>query len=139
MKFRKAGEAYVLRLERGERIIEALTDFCAREGIRAGSFDGLGTCRNAELGFFHIDAGTYEYRIFPGDCEIASLVGNVSRLDGAPRIHAHIVLGDSAFRSWSGHLKEAEVLATCEIVLRPLDGDLGRTRDGDTGLTPLDI
>jgi uncharacterized protein len=139
MKFRKIGETYVLRLERGERLVEALTAFCGREGIRAGSFDGLGTCRNAELGFFHIDSGTYEYRIFAEDCEITSLVGNVSRLDGAPRIHAHIVLGDHAFRSWSGHLKEAEVLATCEIVLRPLDADLRRIRDGDTGLTPLDI
>jgi predicted DNA-binding protein with PD1-like motif len=36
MKFRKIGETYILRLERGERIVEALTAFCGREGLRAG-------------------------------------------------------------------------------------------------------
>ena len=139
MRWKKLGSVFVLSFERGERIVAALTAFCERENVGAAQFDGLGTCRNAELGFFHIDSGAYEYRTFAGDCEIASLVGNVSRLDGAPRIHAHIVLSDSGFRAWGGHLREAEALAACEIVLRPLDGALNRTRDGASGLTPLDI
>jgi len=139
MKSRQLGSVYIIRLERGERILESLTAFCDREGVRAAYFDGLGTCRNAELGFFHIAAGIYDFRLFPEDCEITSLHGNVSLLEGRIRVHAHIVIGDSGFRSWSGHLKEAEVLATCEIVLRPLAGELHRKKAGETGLTPLDI
>ena len=139
MTFRKLGPVYVIRLERGERILESLTAFCEREGVRAAYFDGLGTCRRAELGYFHIAAGTYDFQLFPEDCEITSLHGNVSLLEGKLRIHAHMVIGDSGFHSWSGHLKEAEILATCEIVLRPLEGELRRKKAGDSGLTPLDI
>lgn len=139
MRSRKFEAAYILRFERGERIVEVLTAFCAREKIRAAAFSGLGTCRNADIGFFHIEAGAYAFRSFPEDCEITALTGNVSLADGKPHVHAHIVLGDSAFRSWSGHLKEAEVLATCEIVLTRLKGTLVRKRDPKSGLNLLDI
>jgi uncharacterized protein len=122
MTWKKLGSATVLRFERGERIVAALTAFCREAGLGAAQLDGLGTCRNAELGFYSIETGAYAYRTIAEDCEIASLVGNVSRLDGAPRVHIHIVLADSGFRAWGGHLKEAEVLAACEIVLRPLEG-----------------
>jgi len=139
MRYRKFGPVYVIRLERGERIVESLTSFCDREGVRAATFNGVGTCRHAELGYFHIAAGTYDFRPFPEDFEITALHGNVSILEGKLRVHAHIALGDSNFHTWSGHLKEAEVLATCEIVLRPLEGELRRVREGDSGLTPLDL
>ena len=139
MRAKKLETSYVLRLERGERIVEALTAFCAREKITAASFSGLGTCRNAEIGFFHIEAGAYAFRTFPEDCEITALLGNVSLVDGKPHVHAHIVLGDSRFRSWSGHLKEAEVLATCEIVLIKLKGKLLRKRDEKSGLNLLKL
>ena len=137
MKSLKRGDMYVLRLERGERIVEALTDFCERQGIRAGSFNGLGTCRNAELGFFIIERAAYEIRSFPEDYEIVALHGNVSLLEGKPLIHAHAVLSDGAFRCWGGHLREAEVLATCEIFLRPEEGDLPRGNNPQSGLRPL--
>jgi uncharacterized protein len=139
VRSKKLDTSYALRLERGERIVEALTAFCARAKIAAASFSGLGTCRNAEIGFFHIEAGAYAFRTFPEDCEITALTGNVNLVDGKPHVHAHIVLGDSLFRSWSGHLKEAEVLATCEIVLTRLKGTLVRKRDKKSGLNLLEI
>ena len=40
MTFRKLGPVYVIRLERGERILESLTAFCEREGVRAAYFEG---------------------------------------------------------------------------------------------------
>ena len=139
MRFKKLDSTLVLRLERGERIVETLTSFCLHENIEFAHFSGLGTCRNAELGFFHIEAGAYAYKNFPGDCEITALHGNVSLVGGKPYIHAHIVLGDSRFQSWSGHLKEAEVLATCEIVLTRLKGKLIRKPDKKSGLNLLTI
>ena len=139
MKSKKFDSTYVLRLDRGERIVETLTAFCAKEKIAAAHFNGLGTCRGAELGFFHMEAGAYAFQTFPGDCEITALHGNISLVDGKPHVHAHAVLGDDQFRSWSGHLKEAEVLAVCEIVLTRLKGTLVRMRNEKSGLTPLDL
>jgi len=139
MKHVKIDSIYVIRLERGERIVESLTGFCRQKRITAASFQGLGTCRQAELGFFHRRSRRYKFRTFPQDFEIASLLGNVSVFQGKPLIHAHIVLGGSDFTAKTGHLKEAEVLATCEIVLVPMKRALARKIDRASGLSLLDF
>jgi uncharacterized protein len=139
MKHAKIDSVYVIRLERGERIVESLTRFCRQKKIKAASFQGIGTCRRAELGFFQMRSCRYNFRTFPQDFEITSLLGNVSLSQGRPFIHAHIVLGGSGYKAKTGHLKEAEVLATCEIVLVPMKGTLPRKLDRASGLSLLDF
>ncbi len=138
MRHLKKHSIYVIRLERGERIIGSLTAFCLRRKIRAAVFQGIGTCRRAELGFFRLTEKRYSFRTFRGEHEITSLQGNISLLGGKPFVHAHIVLGGPDFTSRSGHLKEAEVLATCEIFLLPWPGVLRRRSDPATGLNLLE-
>jgi len=137
MKHKKLEEVYVIRLERGERIVEKLIEFCAKMNIKAGYLSGIGTRRGAELGFFDWETKKYSFKKFKGDFEITSFHGNISLFDGQPFLHAHIVLGDRDFRTWSGHLKEAEVLATAEIILTRLDGELVRKTDKKSGLNLL--
>ncbi|MBM3295031.1 MAG: DNA-binding protein [Candidatus Aminicenantes bacterium] len=137
MRYRKMENRYVLRLERGERIVAALTAFCGKRKIRAGSFNGIGTCRGAELGFFDGEKKVYHWKKLKGDYEITALVGNVGVLEGKPFVHAHITLGGRDFRAWAGHLKEAETSATCEIVLRPFPGELRRAFDPASGASKL--
>jgi predicted DNA-binding protein with PD1-like motif len=139
MKSRRFGSRWVVRLETGEAIVEALEGFCRRTDIRAGSFTGIGTCRRAVLGFFDWEKKAYRWKRLEGDYEITALVGNVSLVDGKPFIHAHITLGDRQFRAWAGHLKEAETLATCEIVLTPLPGELRRMKNSASGTSRLKI
>jgi len=139
MKHIKAGSTYVIRLDRGEKVVETLTRFCEKRKVRSAFFQGIGTCRRAELGFFLMDKGRYKFRKVPGDQEITSLMGNVSLLGGKPFVHAHIVISGPDFLARGGHLKEAEVLATCEIVLTPLSRSLTRTYSRSTGLKPLDF
>ena len=135
----KKGPVHIIRLEPGERIIDTLAAFCLRRKIGAASFQGLGTCRWAELGFFRTARKRYALRKFRGDHEIVSLQGNVSLMGGKSFVHAHIVLSGPDFLARGGHLKEAEVAATCEIVLRPIPGKIQRKFDPDSGLNLLDI
>jgi hypothetical protein len=60
-------------------------------------------------------------------------------MSGKSYIHAHIVIGDSRFSSWTGHLKEAVVSPTCEIFLTKLDTAISRKKDEKTSLNLLDI
>jgi len=139
MKFRKTGGHYVLSLSRGERIIETLTRFCGEKTIHAGYFSGLGSCRGAALGFFDWSTKKYRFKKFSGDFEIAALQGNVSLRQRSPFVHAHVVLGDKNFRCVAGHLREAEVLAACEIVLVPLRTKLLRKRNATSNTYPLSL
>lgn len=139
MRYRKIQSAYVIRLEKSEKIIERLLEFCEKEKVRAGYFNGLGAVSEAELGYFNAGKKEYSWQKLSGQYEITSFQGNISEMSGKSYIHAHIVIGDSRFGSWSGHLKEAVVDPTCEIFLTKLDTAIRRKKDEETGLNLLDI
>jgi len=140
MHYKKSGNAYVILLEKGDRIIEALTRFCEKEKIKAGSLSGIGGVARAELAYYDIKDKRYHAKVFDKPpYEVVSLKGNVSLAERKIRIHAHIVLSDSKFRAFGGHLNEANVFPMCEIVFRPLKAELKRKKDEETGLMFLDI
>jgi hypothetical protein len=140
MKYKKSGNAYVILLEKGDRIIEALTSFCEKEKIKAGYVSGIGGVAKAEIAYYDIKDKKYHPRVFDKPpYEIASLKGNVSLADGKIKIHAHIVLSDSEFRALGGHLNEASVFPMCEIIFTPLRTEIKRKKDEETGLMFLDF
>jgi hypothetical protein len=137
MKYFVLGANYVVRLDPGEKIVEALKALCERDAIGAGYFNGLGAVGEAEIG--HFDPGTNDYAWvkLSGPCEIVSLYGNITTVEGRPFIHAHAALGDNAMTVKGGHLKEAVVSATCEVTLVRFRDEIGRKRDGASGLWKL--
>lgn len=139
MKSFALGHTSVVRLDPGERIVASLTDLCARDGIRSGRLHGIGSVAGAVLGFFDRAAGAYTRITVEGDRELASLAGNVATEDGRPCVHAHVVLADAAGATTGGHLIEAEVAATCEIVLTSFADEIRRATDPATGVSRLDL
>jgi predicted DNA-binding protein with PD1-like motif len=139
VKYFVLGSTYVVRLDAGERIVETLKALCERDAIGAGFFQGLGAVGEAEIGRFDPAANGYTWLKLAGPSEIVSLYGNITVVDGAPFIHAHIALGDDTFAVRGGHLKEAVVSATCEVTLTRFRDDIGRRKDGATGLWLLDL
>ncbi|HVP91968.1 MAG TPA: PPC domain-containing DNA-binding protein [Terriglobales bacterium] len=133
------GATYIIRLDAGDRIVESLRSLCEQDAIGAGVFHGLGAVGEAELGWF--DGGAKDYRTLRIEepCEIVSLHGNVSRLDGKPFLHCHVALADRTFGVRGGHLREAVVSATCEVVLTRYFEEFPRRKDGPTGLYLLDL
>ena len=137
MKYFVFGPHYIVRLDAGEKIVEALLALCERDGIGAGFFNGLGAVSGAEIGHFDPASNAYQWAALSGPYEIVSLYGNITKVDGKPFIHAHIALGDKTFTVRGGHLKEAVVSVTCEITLTRFRDDIGRTKDEATGFLRL--
>jgi uncharacterized protein len=59
--------------------------------------------------------------------------------DGAPRIHAHLVVGRSDGTAYGGHLLEGHVRPTLEVVLDESPTALQRRTDPETGLALLSL
>jgi predicted DNA-binding protein with PD1-like motif len=137
MKYFVFGSHYIVRMDAGERIVETLKALCERDGIGGGFFHGLGAVGEAEVGHFDPASNDYTWLKLPGPCEIVSLYGNVTAVDGKPFIHAHVALGDGTFSVRGGHLKEAVVSVTCEVTLTRFRDDIGRKKDAKTGLSLL--
>lgn len=130
---------WVLRFERGELLVESILKFCQKEGIKAAWLNGLGGLAWAELGFYDLDNKTYYWEKLNQPLELLSLEGNIvaDEQDGV-RLHAHISVSDEHMNGKGGHLKEAEVAGTVEILVNVLPGALTRRIDEKTGLKLLD-
>ncbi len=137
MTYLSTDKGYIIRLFRGEKIIESLTQFCEDQNIHSGLFHGIGAIENPELGYYHLDRKEYEFRTIEKMLEIVSLTGNVALVDGKPFLHIHTVVSDETFQTYGGHLKEGIVGATCEIYLTDFEIDIKREFDEKTGLKLL--
>ncbi|MDW7710517.1 MAG: DNA-binding protein [Deferrisomatales bacterium] len=128
-------EVLMGRLRRGDDLLECLTAFVRREGVRLGRVEALGAVERARVGYY--DQGAFEYRYleFDTDLEILALLGNVSLRDGEPMVHAHVTLGDAQGRAFGGHLAPGTRVFACEFAVEVLDGEeLHRGHDEATGL-----
>lgn len=138
MKSQRTRYGYVLRLDAGEDIVEALRTFAAAEGVRAGLISGIGAVGDTELGFFARGTREYVRRRFEGEHEIGVLTGNFSELDGAPFPHCHIVIAGDDFVAHTGHLFRGVVTVTCEIQVVTDPGTVRRVARPDLGFNPLE-
>jgi predicted DNA-binding protein with PD1-like motif len=70
------------------------------------------------LGFFELTRKNYKEIAIEEQVELMSLVGNIARDDkGEPKLHAHVVVGKSDGTAHGGHLLEAHVQPTLEVVI----------------------
>ena len=151
MEYRKIGDNYYIRMDRGDEIISNLLEICEKESIPSGVFSGIGGCQSAELQVFIPETGSFETEQLEGMLELVSLNGNVVRDDDGKLFHHthalfsfkggnrdvdNIVGGyqDGQHGMAGGHLKATTVLYTAEIELRPtVGGAIGRKFDSETG------
>lgn len=134
MLFRKFGNRYIVRIDRGEEIVESLKAFLVQSGVLSGSVSGIGAVYGAEVARFVAASKQYIMMRLEGEHEITALNGNIAVLDGKAFLHLHISLTDTAFRGVGGHLQSAVVSGTCEVIVDVLDGYLRREFNEKEGL-----
>src|SRR3989304_2812691 len=134
MEAKACGKNWLLRIDRGEEVVETLARFCREQGIRLGTVSGLGATDKATIGLFRAQTKEYVRRAVVGDHEITSLTGNISRLKGDVYLHLHVNLSDSTYRALGGHLDAAVVSGTCEVAIHVLEGEAEREFSAEVGL-----
>jgi uncharacterized protein len=126
---------YIIRIVRGEDVIEKMTKFCQKNNIFSGSFTGIGACDEVELGSYSVETKKYIKKQFKGEFEIANLTGIISD----KKIHVHATIGDESFNAYTGHVNSMRISATCEIYLTSGEKSISRKLDDETGLELIDI
>ena len=137
MQYKKFSDTYFVRLERGEEILSSLSALAEKENIALASVSGLGAIDRFTAGVFFPQEKVYrknDFHDFHGNFEITSLTGTITRMDGKPYLHLHISAGNEYGKVMGGHLNEAHVSATCEVVVRTVQGEVGRAFSTDIGL-----
>lgn len=139
MIYKRFNDKLVIRLLKGDKLVESIKEIFSKENIKAGSISGLGAVDKLDIGVFNPKSKEYKTIKFNEDMELTSLVGNVSQKDGEVYTHLHIVCGREDASTVSGHLNEAEISLTAEIFVNIIDGEIGRVFDEDLGINMMDL
>ena len=135
MEYRRFGDKIVLRVQRGEDIVEKMLELISLEKIRLAEVTGIGAAMETEMGAYDVDNKVYHKCTVKGIYEISSLLGNITTKDGEPYLHLHITIGETEKNEfYAGHLNRCIVGATAEIIVTVIDGEVERKYDDQTGL-----
>lgn len=139
MKFAKHGNNYIVRIDKGEEIVNKLTEFCAANQILLGKISAIGAADEVEIGVFDTVQKQYHSKQFSGTFEILSLEGSITTKEDKPYLHIHITLAGRDHKAFGGHLNRAVVSATCEVIITVIEGKLDRYFDEESRLNLLKI
>ena len=134
MEYRKFDKTYIVRIDRGEEILEQVRELALKEGIRLASVQALGAVNEFTVGVFRPGEKRYDAYVFQGDYEIVSLTGTINTMDGGFYTHLHMSAGDETGHVFGGHLNRAVVSAVCEMVVTEIPGSVDRAFNEEVGL-----
>jgi predicted DNA-binding protein with PD1-like motif len=134
MEYKKFGNKYVMRIDKGEEIVDTLKKFCQDEKIKLGFVNGIGAVNKVRVGLFDTKSKQYNSAQLEGDYEITSLLGNISTKDGEVYLHLHINLSDANYNTHGGHLNSAVISGTGEIIIETIEGSVERQFSEEIGL-----
>lgn len=130
---------YALILENGDEAISELQKFCNDYNLSASRFNAIGAFSKVTLGYFDWQKKDYEKIVIDEQVEVLTLTGDVTLFESRPKIHAHVVLGKRDGTAHGGHLLEALVRPTLEILLVESPASLKRSMNPESGLPLIDV
>jgi uncharacterized protein len=128
-------KTFVLIFETGDQLASGLKRFAKEQKLAGSSFTAIGAFSAVKLAWFNWETKKYEPSVELNEqVELLSMIGDIALKDGEPQVHAHVVVGRRDGTAHGGHLMEATVRPTCELVLRESPVHLQKQVDAGSGL-----
>jgi hypothetical protein len=128
-------KTYVLVLDKGDEAVGSLEGFARENCIAAAQLTGIGAFSDVVLGFFDWEMKDYRRIPLNEQVEVVSLLGDIALgPNGKPALHPHVVVSRADGIAMGGHLLEAHVRPTLEVVLTESPRHLHKRKDSDSGL-----
>jgi predicted DNA-binding protein with PD1-like motif len=136
---REGLKTYALVYEKGDEFMSELQRFAEQHTLAASHFTAIGAFSDAVVGFF--DRKKMDYLKIPvkEQVEVLSLTGNITRSEEGYKVHAHAVLCKADASALGGHLLEAHIWPTLEVIVEESPKHLLRQMDPETGLPLLEL
>ncbi|HEY6445702.1 MAG TPA: PPC domain-containing DNA-binding protein [Acidobacteriaceae bacterium] len=128
-------KTWVVIFDTGDELAAKLKQLAKDLHLASSSFKAIGAFSSVKLAWF--DWETKQYKpsvVLDEQVELLSLIGDIAFKDGEPQVHAHVVVGKADGTAHGGHLQEARVRPTCELVLTEDPVHLQKQLDPESGL-----
>jgi len=123
----------------GEEVAEGLQKLAGELNLTAARFTGIGALSRAILGFFDPEKREYREIKIDEQVEVLSMIGNFAMEDSQKKVHAHMVVGKSDGTAHGGHLLQAWVRPTLELLIIESPNFLARKMNSSIGLPLIDL
>ena len=134
MKFRMEKSRAYMTLAKGDNINKTFESFAEVKGVGCAWLNGIGALENPEIGYYSLEDKSYYRKIFKGEYELTSLIGNITLKEGKPFSHTHITFSDKEFRVFGGHLFNANITAAGEFIMQFGSDEINREMNAEIGL-----
>jgi uncharacterized protein len=129
---------YAVILGQGDEAFSALLDFAEKYHVRSAHFTAIGALNAATLGWFDPRRKMYKKIPVVGQHEVIGMSGDIALYQGKPVVHTHMMVGTSDGAIRGGHVLEAYVSPTLEIMVTVDPIVMQKRFDPETDLTLID-
>lgn len=132
-------KTFAIVFDKGDEVASGLLAFAKDNQLSASHFTAIGAFERVTLGFFERERKDYKKISIEEQVEVLSLIGDIALEGENPKVHAHVVVGKADGTAHGGHLLEAHVWPTLEVILVESPQHLQRKMDKEIGLALINV
>ncbi len=129
---------YAVIFGAGDEILGGLMQFAEENHISAARITGIGSIHNGTLAWLNPDTKKFRMIHIDQQAEVLSLLGDIAMYQGKPVVHVHMVVGFGDGTAHGGHLLEAHVWPTLEVIVTSYPRPLYKKFDPEKGIAVID-
>ncbi len=129
---------YAVIFSKGDEAFSGLRDFAEKYHITSAHFTAIGALNGATLAWFDPKRKMYKKIPIEGQVEVISMIGDIALYQGKPVVHTHVMVGTSDGTTRGGHVLDAYVSPTLEVMVTVDSIAMQKRFDPETDLTLID-
>lgn len=131
---------FILIFQTGDEVVSSLQEFAKTKDSAGSHFTAIGALSDVTFAWFDWENKRYQKAAeIREQIEVLSLIGDIALDEGKPKVHAHIVVGKRDGSAHGGHLMQAHVRPTLEVILTESPRSLRREHDRESGLALIRV
>jgi len=131
-------KTYAIIFAPGDEILSGLQEFAVKYNVRSAHFTAIGDAKSVKFGWYDKSKKMFKVTALNSYAEITSLIGDIALKDGKPSVHAHIALATEDGVVHGGHLLEAFIEPTLEVMMTVEPVPLNKKSDPRFGINVID-
>ena len=129
---------YAVIFYQGDEAFSGLLEFAEKYQVTSAHFTAIGALNGATLGWFDPQRKMYKKIPIVGQHEVIGMSGDIALYKGKPVVHTPMLVGNSNGATRGGHVLDAYVSPTLEVMVTVDPVTMQKRFDPATDLTLID-
>lgn len=129
---------YAVIFYQGDEAFSGLQEFAEKYHVTSAHFTAIGASNEATVGWFDPQRKMYKKIPIHGQHEVIGMSGDIALYQGKPIAHTHMVVGSPDGTTQGGHVLEAYVAPTLEVMVTEDPVTMQKRFDPETDLTLIE-